>query len=32
MQSLVGIIRTGPELEEALVKLEEFKGGPPNSP
>jgi succinate dehydrogenase / fumarate reductase flavoprotein subunit len=26
MQSLVGIIRTGPELEEALVKLEEFKG------
>jgi succinate dehydrogenase / fumarate reductase flavoprotein subunit len=25
MQSLVGIIRTGPELEEALVKLEEFK-------
>jgi succinate dehydrogenase / fumarate reductase flavoprotein subunit len=26
MQSLVGIIRTGPELEEALVKLEEYKG------
>jgi succinate dehydrogenase / fumarate reductase flavoprotein subunit len=26
MQSLVGIIRTGPELEEALVKLEELKG------
>ncbi len=26
MQSLVGIIRTGPELEEALTKLEEFKG------
>ena len=26
MQSLVGIIRTGPELEEALGKLEEFKG------
>jgi succinate dehydrogenase / fumarate reductase flavoprotein subunit len=26
MQSLAGIIRTGPELEEALVKLEEFKG------
>jgi succinate dehydrogenase / fumarate reductase flavoprotein subunit len=26
MQLLVGIIRTGPELEEALVKLEEFKG------
>jgi succinate dehydrogenase / fumarate reductase flavoprotein subunit len=25
MQSLVGIIRTGPELEEALSKLEEFK-------
>jgi succinate dehydrogenase / fumarate reductase flavoprotein subunit len=25
MQSLVGIIRTGPELEEALGKLEEFK-------
>jgi succinate dehydrogenase / fumarate reductase flavoprotein subunit len=25
MQALVGIIRTGPELEEALVKLEEFK-------
>jgi succinate dehydrogenase / fumarate reductase flavoprotein subunit len=25
MQSLVGIIRTGPELEEALVKLEELK-------
>jgi succinate dehydrogenase / fumarate reductase, flavoprotein subunit len=25
MQSLVGIIRTGPELEEALAKLEEFK-------
>ena len=25
MQSLVGIIRTGPELEEALVKLEEYK-------
>jgi succinate dehydrogenase / fumarate reductase flavoprotein subunit len=26
MQALVGIIRTGPELEEALRKLEEFKG------
>jgi succinate dehydrogenase / fumarate reductase flavoprotein subunit len=26
MQSLVGIIRTGPELEEALGKLEELKG------
>jgi succinate dehydrogenase / fumarate reductase, flavoprotein subunit len=26
MQSLVGIIRTGPELEEALGKLEDFKG------
>jgi succinate dehydrogenase / fumarate reductase flavoprotein subunit len=26
MQALVGIIRTGPELEEALVKLEEYKG------
>jgi succinate dehydrogenase / fumarate reductase flavoprotein subunit len=26
MQSLVGIIRTGPELEEALVKLEGLKG------
>jgi succinate dehydrogenase / fumarate reductase flavoprotein subunit len=26
MQTLVGIIRTGPELEEALRKLEEFKG------
>jgi succinate dehydrogenase / fumarate reductase, flavoprotein subunit len=26
MQSLVGIIRTGPELEEALGKLEEIKG------
>jgi succinate dehydrogenase / fumarate reductase, flavoprotein subunit len=26
MQALVGIIRTGPELEEALVKLEELKG------
>jgi succinate dehydrogenase / fumarate reductase flavoprotein subunit len=26
MQSLVGIIRTGPELEEALTKLEELKG------
>src|ERR1700735_3963700 len=25
MQALVGIIRTGPELEEALVKLEELK-------
>ena len=25
MQSLVGIIRNGPELEEALTKLEEFK-------
>ena len=25
MQALVGIIRTGPELEEALGKLEEFK-------
>ncbi len=25
MQSLVGIIRTGPELEEALVKLEDLK-------
>jgi succinate dehydrogenase / fumarate reductase flavoprotein subunit len=25
MQSLVGIIRTGPELEQALGKLEEFK-------
>jgi succinate dehydrogenase / fumarate reductase, flavoprotein subunit len=25
MQSLVGIIRTGPELEEALAKLEEYK-------
>ena len=25
MQSLVGIIRTGPELEEALTKLEELK-------
>jgi succinate dehydrogenase / fumarate reductase flavoprotein subunit len=26
MQTLVGIIRTGPELEEALAKLEEYKG------
>jgi succinate dehydrogenase / fumarate reductase flavoprotein subunit len=25
MQALVGIIRTGPELEEALVKLEDLK-------
>ena len=25
MQTLVGIIRTGPELEEALVKLEDLK-------
>ena len=25
MQALVGIIRTGPELEEALTKLDEFK-------
>ena len=25
MQTLVGIIRTGPELEEALAKLEELK-------
>jgi succinate dehydrogenase / fumarate reductase, flavoprotein subunit len=25
MQSLVGIIRTGPELEEALVELEDLK-------
>ena len=25
MQALVGIIRTGPELEEALAKLEELK-------